>query len=700
MPKSFARLLPYLPLLLPLALLLPGLNGFPYPGADARYSDLSISHYPYGLYLRQALLEGRLPLWAPGILSGAPFFANPLSGLWYPPGWLALLLPLPLGFNLMLALHLVWGGAGMLRLLCSEDLPYPAALFGALALAFLPKWFAHYGAGHLTLLYAFSWTPWLLWAARRHDRLAGHDGNRFASWEAVFLALMFLADVRWGAYAGILWWAYGLAHRFRGSWRAQGIHLVQQTLLAALLAAPLALPLLEYTRLSSRSAMTAQDTSVYSLPPARLLGLLFPDWGGFHEYMVYPGQAVLVLGMLAFLGLAAGARARFWKWSILLALFFSLGANLPFLALLERLPGLDLLRVPSRALFIAGLALAALGAQALARLLQDAPHMRCLGLAMAALAAFDLALAAGVWVISGSLPVNFAWGAGFALAVVVWIGLRLGERLPHRAWLAGLLVIALLDLAGMDRSLFVSRSPQAVLAEGRPLAEYLAAQPGLFRVYSPSYSLPQHTAAGAGLQLADGVDPLQLRSYVGYMQSATGVPSTGYSVTIPPYANGEPATDNAACRPDPVALGLLNVRFVASEFDLPVDGLRLLQHFGQTRLYENEQARPRAWVLPPVERLDPPIVPAAILDWRPERIELEAAGPGLLVLSEIAYPGWRAWIDGQRAPVETVFDLLRGVQLPDGPHRVTLAFRPASLYLGLGLFAVAILWMGWSWKRQ
>ena len=88
--------------LLPLFLLLPALADFPYPSTQALFSDLTISHYPNAEYLRQSLLSGgSLPLWSPGILSGYPFAANPLSGIWYPPGWLALVLPLPHAFNLL-----------------------------------------------------------------------------------------------------------------------------------------------------------------------------------------------------------------------------------------------------------------------------------------------------------------------------------------------------------------------------------------------------------------------------------------------------------------------------------------------------------------------------------------------------------------------------------------------------------------------
>ena len=120
---------------LPLIFLSPGLSDFPYPSEQAKYSDFAITHYPNALYLQRSLIECRcIPLWSPTILSGYPFAANPLSGLWYPPVWLALLFPLPLGLNLMTALHLSLGGWGMYRLLRVEGLRIEAAVLGGLGL--------------------------------------------------------------------------------------------------------------------------------------------------------------------------------------------------------------------------------------------------------------------------------------------------------------------------------------------------------------------------------------------------------------------------------------------------------------------------------------------------------------------------------------------------------------------------------------
>ncbi len=684
--------LPYLLLLVPLLLYLPGLSGFPYPNPESSFSDLAISHYPYGLYVQRALLAGRLPLWWPTILGGGPLFANPLSGLWYPPGWLALLLPLPLGFNLLVMAHLLWGGLGALRLLRAEGLDRPAALWGALAFECLPKLAAHYGAGHLTLVYAVAWTPWLLLAGR---------GGRFSARPGLVLALIFLADPRWCALAGLLWLGYRLAHRMGRPFLRVVFDLAAQAGLAGLLAAPLALPLLELTRQATRSRLSAQDFATYALPPGRLLGLFFPDRGGFHEYMLYSGQAVLLLALLAVLSGWWGRSGRFWAAAGGLALLWALAAPYPPLVYLAGLPGLNLLRVPSRAVFILGLALAALSAGAVQTLLDGRPAGRAARLILAALVMFCLVLSAGAAAASGTLPAPFAWGAGLAVLSLVWIGLRLGGRLPAGAWLAGLFVLGLFDWLAMDASLFTRKPAVQVLSEARPLAEFLAAQPQPARVYSPSYSLPQQTAAFYDLRLADGVDPLQLAVYVGYMQAATGVPSGGYSVTLPPYANGEPATDNAAYRPDPARLGALNVGYVAAEYDLDVPGLDRVQQFGRTRLYANRLVRPRAWMQADVAALADDYAPVEALDWQPERITIRAIGPGRLVLSEPIYPGWGVTVDGQPATIEPAAGLLRSVSLPPGEHSVVFVFRPASLRLGLGLAGLGFVLLGAvEWTRR
>lgn len=702
------------PLLLPVCLLLPGLGGFPYPSPDAPYSDLAISHYPNAVYLREALLTYRsLPLWSPLILSGYPFAANPLSGLWYPGGWLALVLPLPLAFNLLVGLHLLWGGVGLYLFLRAAGLRAPAALLGALAFEGMPKIFAHYGAGHITLLYALTWTPWLLLTCEAgYSRKVRHRVQRafIRVLPAVILALVILADVRWGAYAAILWWAYafwrqGQADSLNDSGKdgKKGIWSVPKiggyirqpmllTILALLLAAPLILPLLEYTALSTRSSLTAQDVLVYSLPPLRLIGIFFPDLGGFHEWMIYPGWVVLSLGSLAATLSRTRKRAVFWVWVAVLSLVLALGQFLPLLPQLASLPGFDLLRVPPRSLFLFGMAFAVLAGYGLdvlyaGLLAAELKHANLLLVFLFGLCATLAGLA--IWV-GGTLNINYLWGTLAMVAAIGWLWISMGRGLAPGLSLVVLLAFCLLDMGGVSLSMFASRPIDRVLRQGSEAVDFLARQPGTFRVYSPSYSLPQQSAVHGSLSLADGVDPLQLTAYAGYMEAASGVPSGGYSVTLPPFGNGDPSTANSAYTPRADLLGLLNVRYVAAEYDIAAPGLSFIDQIGSTRIYENLAFRAPAWVQPDGV-LDGDFVPVESILWEPNRVDVLASGPGLLVLSEINYPGWQVRVDGERQSLSPAASILRAVRLPPGEHRVSFLFRPLSVYLGMGLALLGVL---------
>jgi hypothetical protein len=70
---------------------------------------------------------------------------------------------------------------------------------------------------------------------------------------------------------------------------------------------------------------------------------------------------------------------------------------------------------------------------------------------------------------------------------------------------------------------------------------------------------------------------------------------------------------------------------------------------------------------------------------------VSSSGGGMLVLSETAYPGWRALVDGQPAPVHTVNMSLMGVEVPPGDHLVRFEFVSKTLYAGAGLSLAALL---------
>jgi uncharacterized membrane protein YfhO len=59
-------------------------------------------------------------------------------------------------------------------------------------------------------------------------------------------------------------------------------------------------------------------------------------------------------------------------------------------------------------------------------------------------------------------------------------------------------------------------------------------------------------------------------------------------------------------------------------------------------------------------------------------------------MSEAAYPGWRATLDGKPVELARVDHACRGLWIEPGDHILECAYRPGSLYAGMALSAVAV----------
>jgi hypothetical protein len=81
-----------------------------------------------------------------------------------------------------------------------------------------------------------------------------------------------------------------------------------------------------------------------------------------------------------------------------------------------------------------------------------------------------------------------------------------------------------------------------------------------------------------------------------------------------------------------------------------------------------------------------------ILDYQGNRIEAQVQGDGgLLIFSEVDYPGWRATVDGNHTQLVRADYLLRALCVPAGEHQVVLEYDPPLLKLGLAITGLALL---------
>jgi hypothetical protein len=174
---------------------------------------------------------------------------------------------------------------------------------------------------------------------------------------------------------------------------------------------------------------------------------------------------------------------------------------------------------------------------------------------------------------------------------------------------------------------------------------------------------------------------------------------------------------------DALAVRYLMTRREVSDSWEPVFG-------GESPIYENKEALPRAFIvsdyriaadeefvnllasgaerlrreaiiagttpLPPREIQKPePNATATFLRDAPDEIIIETNSkrPGLLVLMDSYYPGWRAWVYETETPIMRANYGFRGIEVPPGKQVVTMRYDPASYRVGLfvSLLAIAIL---------
>ncbi|MBW1740169.1 MAG: YfhO family protein [Deltaproteobacteria bacterium] len=78
---------------------------------------------------------------------------------------------------------------------------------------------------------------------------------------------------------------------------------------------------------------------------------------------------------------------------------------------------------------------------------------------------------------------------------------------------------------------------------------------------------------------------------------------------------------------------------------------------------------------------------ATITSYRPDEIVILTDSPGAryLFLSEVFYPGWKAFVDDQPKPILRGNYLFRVIQLPEGQHVVHFVFDSLSIKIGIGI---------------
>jgi hypothetical protein len=84
---------------------------------------------------------------------------------------------------------------------------------------------------------------------------------------------------------------------------------------------------------------------------------------------------------------------------------------------------------------------------------------------------------------------------------------------------------------------------------------------------------------------------------------------------------------------------------------------------------------------------------AEIMHYEPDKVIIKAYAehPGLLILTDTYYPGWKAYVDGKPTMIYQADGLVRAVYLSQGEHRVEFIYFPESFKMGLTISVISAI---------
>lgn len=687
--------------------------------------DFTDQFYAFRYYQSQELWSGRLPLWNPYTFSGSPFLADIQSAVFYPLGLLVILLAGRSGLPLLAVeveaiLHYFLAAIFVYLLVKQFTGQRLAGLVSSIVYTF-GSYLTSYPKLQLAILEGQVWVPPALLAislAAKGERLG--RWRRSAAWllvGGVALALSALAGhgqtFLLAAYMVMGYLAFAFFPLWRAADRGGKVRLALRLLIlpaiALCLAAAQLLPSLEYVRLSTRAEIgytRAGGGFLFS----DLLALVLP---GLR--VIYVGILPLLLAILA-LVLKRQRETLFWGGVALLSLLLSLGGKTVLYAVFYLFaPGFNLFRGQERALQLFALAMAILAGYGTAclnrpmgRAIKDRYLLFCRLLRIAAVGAIALIFLAywGGLYLSLSSPGQVNDLLERSVLLFLFLGLstlvlylRIGRRL--RAGRLALLIVPLLllDLFSLNQGQDLQRSKARDRFQVTALIRFLQDEPGPFRVWE-EHLLPGNFGCVWRIEETGGISPLQLQRYQDFWNALPGerarwLLNVKYALT-PQHIlpDGELVAEYSSPDEDFYVYRIPSPgprAFVAYSVEVQPDAGRALQRLaapdfdpGRTVLLAED---------PGLDLTGTGQSRVRFIEFRPDRlvVEVDTSADGILVLSEIDYPGWQATVDGHRVDILRADTILRAVPLSAGTHRVEMAFRPWTVTAGLAISALALL---------
>ncbi|MBU0618992.1 YfhO family protein [Patescibacteria group bacterium] len=672
--------------------------------------------YPYKQLVINQWKAGQVPSWNPYILAGMPLAASWQAGAFYPFNLVFLVLPFKLAWTVFIGLQ-----------------PFLAALFMFFYLK--NQRFKQLNCWLIALSWAFSgfMMAWLTWGNIGHTALwlplilLSIDKKRYSVFIFALASAILAGHTQVAFYVSIFSILYLGFNVFVKKISSKTlIRFVLSGLIVACLTLPQWGPSLKLAQLSGRqSDLPNKGKLDWFLPGVHLTQLIAPDffgnpatqnyWGvwNYAEFVSYIGIAGLLLAIYG-LFFSQDKNRHFFSLTALLTLI--LATSNPISRLFLNVPFVGTFQ-PSRFVYLLDFSLLLLAGYGFQAFLTKGSVKKlfpfklvfsgiicCLLFVLA----FFLTLKPGIFQALNLEPNflvsrrNLVLPTGLLLAVLA--ALFAYQLTKKRFILVGLMFLVVFDLFRFTHKFTPFVRAELIFPQTKTLdflqqqtvnypwrvagVDYLTNQK---RIFAPNLNMPYKLAT------PDGYEPLYLKRYGEFI----GLLEWGDQVNLANLAfNRIIIPNNYNSR----LFDLLGVKYILSLQDIDSPKLKPISQAGETRIYENTQSFPRAFLVYDYQVADSKQAAAeflldenidlrktVILEQNPglqlempaeEKLEIvsykanqvliktESETKALLILTDSYYPTWQALIDGQTTEIFMADYTFRAVVVPAGSHEI------------------------------
>jgi hypothetical protein len=694
--------------------------------------DITFQNYPQRVWVAKNLKEGIFPLWCPEVSHGYPLFAEGQTGMLFPLNIIYLYLPGWLSYNLSIILNFILVSIFMYFLMKLLNIHQIASLFSAIIFSYL-GWF--FDIEHINTLQVSIWLPIIFYFI-----VLGEKENKliYFIFSGLFFGIQFLGGYPQVSFFTVIsllcYFLFKIIFKIKDIpdiMRFTG-KFILIALFGFLIASVQLIPQFELIKYSARIKVSYEEFTFMSILPQNMIkALLFFKIENINYLNI-------ISFPLIFIGLFFRKNAYYLGIFTIIILLLSMGKYLPGYKIFYYIPVFNWFKYPDKITFLVFFAIAILSGFGLNEVLNKKVKLNKFVKFFATfyllfaicftyyLYQSDIFLESYIEFFFSEVGIQI-----IILAVLITVYyLYIVGKLNKKYFFVILLFSIISSLYGNHKGYWKS------------IKEYSYSELNFLKILSKEVPPGDYFFGLTDTPLVYGYKPEYIKFLKNYDKGIYRVTSNhyegyilpnlnlNYNISFPGVYYGPLPLKKAVEYASLMRLNLLNlsnVKYIVSDKLYNVPELEIIYN-KEVKIYKNKTCLPRAFIVRKYEVADeneildlmkldifnpqkevfleeepdfdavnfdntPKMDKVKIVKYTPNEIDIDAKleNPGILVLSDTYYPGWRCFVNGKEKKIYKADYIFRAIHLEEGKHNINFIYDPLSFKIGLYLGIISLL---------